>query len=195
MRHRPVINVGEAAFSALADPTRRAVLDLLRKGSQPAGQIASAFPISRPAISKHLRLLHQAHLAEERGRDAEEGEALGGIAQKFPTRRQHRVSSDRRRLSHAGTQGCQGMLCSGSFPGGQRSSYSQSRVRPERHPVHPIKKLPGTPSPVLSSLPRSHHCARAGNQHRQENGCEDFDSSQQPCAHAFTTGKSRGFRN
>jgi DNA-binding transcriptional ArsR family regulator len=45
----------EATFSALADPTRRAVLDLLRRGRQPAGQIAQAFPVSRPAISKHLR--------------------------------------------------------------------------------------------------------------------------------------------
>jgi DNA-binding transcriptional ArsR family regulator len=55
----------EATFSALADPTRRAVLDLLRKGRQPAGQIASAFPISRPAISKHLGLLRRAHLVNE----------------------------------------------------------------------------------------------------------------------------------
>ena len=55
----------EATFSALADPTRRAVLDLLRKGRRPAGQIASAFPISRPAISKHLRLLRRAHLVNE----------------------------------------------------------------------------------------------------------------------------------
>ena len=55
----------EATFSALADPTRRAVLDLLRKGRQPAGQIAQAFPISRPAISKHLRLLRRAHLVDE----------------------------------------------------------------------------------------------------------------------------------
>jgi DNA-binding transcriptional ArsR family regulator len=55
----------EAAFQALADPTRRAVLDLLRRGSQPAGQIASAFPVSRPAISKHLRLLRRAHLVRE----------------------------------------------------------------------------------------------------------------------------------
>jgi DNA-binding transcriptional ArsR family regulator len=55
----------EAAFQAVADPTRRAVLDLLRRGSQPAGQIASAFPISRPAISKHLRLLRRAHLVRE----------------------------------------------------------------------------------------------------------------------------------
>ena len=55
----------EAAFHALADPTRRAVLDLLRQGSQPAGQIAQAFPVSRPAISKHLRLLRRAHLVRE----------------------------------------------------------------------------------------------------------------------------------
>ena len=55
----------EATFSALADPTRRAVLDLLRKGRQPAGQIAQAFPVSRPAISKHLRLLRRAHLVNE----------------------------------------------------------------------------------------------------------------------------------
>jgi DNA-binding transcriptional ArsR family regulator len=66
MRNRSVTHSAEAAFSALADPTRRAVLDLLRKGSQPAGQIASAFPVSRPAISKHLRLLRKAHLVEER---------------------------------------------------------------------------------------------------------------------------------
>ena len=55
-----------AAFSALADPTRRAVLDLLRAGSLPAGRIAQAFPVSRPAISKHLRLLRRARLVRER---------------------------------------------------------------------------------------------------------------------------------
>jgi DNA-binding transcriptional ArsR family regulator len=69
MRHRSVTysptQTTEAAFQALADPTRRAVLDLLRRGSQPAGQIASAFPVSRPAISKHLRLLRRAHLVRE----------------------------------------------------------------------------------------------------------------------------------
>lgn len=68
MRERLVTyspGVTEAAFQAVADPTRRAVLDLLRRGSQPAGQIASAFPISRPAISKHLRLLRRAHLVRE----------------------------------------------------------------------------------------------------------------------------------
>src|SRR5580698_6643574 len=65
MRHRPVTYSPEATFQALADPTRRAVLDLLRRGRQPAGDIAGAFPISRPAISKHLRLLRRAHLVQE----------------------------------------------------------------------------------------------------------------------------------
>ena len=66
MRHLSVTYSREAAFHALADPTRRAVLDLLRQGRQPAGQIARAFPVSRPAISKHLRLLRRAHLVSER---------------------------------------------------------------------------------------------------------------------------------
>ena len=76
MRHRSVTYPGgrntgavaatDAAFGALADPTRRAVLDLLRAGRRPAGEIARVFPVSRPAISKHLRILRRAHLVEER---------------------------------------------------------------------------------------------------------------------------------
>jgi DNA-binding transcriptional ArsR family regulator len=65
MRQRSVTYSAEAAFQALADPTRRAVLDLLRQGSRPAGEIAQAFPVSRPAISRHLRLLRRAHLVKE----------------------------------------------------------------------------------------------------------------------------------
>jgi DNA-binding transcriptional ArsR family regulator len=66
MRHRSVTYSPASTFTALADPTRRAVLDLLRQGSQPAGRIAQAFPVSRPAISKHLRLLRRAHLVRQR---------------------------------------------------------------------------------------------------------------------------------
>jgi DNA-binding transcriptional ArsR family regulator len=65
MRERSVTYLTQAAFGALSDPTRRAVLDMLRQGSRPAGQIASAFSVSRPAISKHLRLLRRAHLVRE----------------------------------------------------------------------------------------------------------------------------------
>ena len=65
MRHQSVTHSPEITFQALADPTRRAVLDLLRRGSQPAGQIAEAFTVTRPAISKHLKLLRRAHLVHE----------------------------------------------------------------------------------------------------------------------------------
>ncbi|MCP5109355.1 MAG: winged helix-turn-helix transcriptional regulator [bacterium] len=54
------------AFRAVADPTRRAILDLLRTGRQPATKIARGFPVSRPAISKHLRILREADLVSER---------------------------------------------------------------------------------------------------------------------------------
>jgi DNA-binding transcriptional ArsR family regulator len=66
MGNQSVTQLAGSAFQALADPTRRAVLDLLREGSQPAGRIAQAFPVSRPAISKHLRLLREARLVRER---------------------------------------------------------------------------------------------------------------------------------
>lgn len=65
MRHHTVTHSAGVVFGALADPTRRAVLDLLRQGSLPAGRIAAAFPVSRPAVSKHLRLLRRARLVEE----------------------------------------------------------------------------------------------------------------------------------
>lgn len=66
MSNQTVTYTTEAAFSALADPTRRAVLDLLLRGSLPVGQIAQGFPVSRPAISKHLRLLRRAGLVRAR---------------------------------------------------------------------------------------------------------------------------------
>ncbi len=68
MRNRRATYHAESGFAALADPTRRAVLDLLRRGSLPAGRIAEAFPVSRPAVSKHLRLLRRAHLVQEHRR-------------------------------------------------------------------------------------------------------------------------------
>jgi len=53
-------------FRAIADPTRRALLDRLREGGRPVGELAAAFRSSRPAISKHLRVLRQARLVRER---------------------------------------------------------------------------------------------------------------------------------
>jgi DNA-binding transcriptional ArsR family regulator len=68
MRNRQVTHLRDAVFQALADPTRRAVLALLRNGSRSAGDIARAFPVSRPAISKHLRRLRGAELVREQRR-------------------------------------------------------------------------------------------------------------------------------
>lgn len=65
MRNQSATYSTELVFGALADPTRRAVLGLLRRGSLPAGRIAREFPVSRPAISKHLRLLRRARLVRE----------------------------------------------------------------------------------------------------------------------------------
>ncbi|MEE8739015.1 MAG: autorepressor SdpR family transcription factor [Bifidobacterium sp.] len=49
-------------FKALADPTRRQIIVLLRDEDLTAGQIADHFPISKPSVSRHLRLLRQAGL-------------------------------------------------------------------------------------------------------------------------------------
>jgi len=49
-------------FSALADPVRRAMLETLNEGPLTAGALADRFPISRPAVSRHLKVLRQAGL-------------------------------------------------------------------------------------------------------------------------------------
>lgn len=53
-------------FDAISDPTRRAILDALRRKEISAGDIASLFPVSRPAISRHIRVLRGAGLVKER---------------------------------------------------------------------------------------------------------------------------------
>ncbi len=52
-------------FHAVADPTRRAILDRLRTGSAPVTALAAGFRMSRPAVSKHLRVLRHARLVHE----------------------------------------------------------------------------------------------------------------------------------
>lgn len=54
----------EATFAALSDPTRRAVVELLRKRPRRAGDLAGALRTSPPAMSRHLRVLRQAGLVE-----------------------------------------------------------------------------------------------------------------------------------
>ena len=54
----------------LAEPRRRQILDLLREGEQPVGELVTALGVSQPGVSKHLRVLREAGLVEVR-RDAE----------------------------------------------------------------------------------------------------------------------------
>ena len=56
----------EEAMNALGDPTRRAIFDRLRAGPLPVGELAHGLPVSRPAVSQHLRVLKQAGLVSER---------------------------------------------------------------------------------------------------------------------------------
>ena len=55
----------ERVFEALHDPTRRAVLDRLRSGPKPVGEIARGLPVTRPAVSQHLKVLKEAGLVSE----------------------------------------------------------------------------------------------------------------------------------
>jgi DNA-binding transcriptional ArsR family regulator len=54
-----------SALAALADPTRRDVLEQLRRGPSSVGRLAAAMPVSRPAVSQHLKVLKQAGLVCE----------------------------------------------------------------------------------------------------------------------------------
>jgi len=84
----------DATFSALADPTRRAILLRLARGEATVTELARPFAISQPAISKHLKVLERAGLIS-RGRDAQrrpcrlEAAPLGEIAGWVERYRQH----------------------------------------------------------------------------------------------------------
>ncbi|MFF3518891.1 ArsR/SmtB family transcription factor [Streptomyces sp. NPDC002573] len=54
------------ALSALADPTRRAIFECLADGPKAVGQLAEGLPVSRPAVSQHLRVLKEAGLVVDR---------------------------------------------------------------------------------------------------------------------------------
>ena len=55
----------QGQLDALGDPTRRAIVERLFDGPKPVGELASGFPVSRPAISHHLRILKEANLVSD----------------------------------------------------------------------------------------------------------------------------------
>ncbi len=68
----------DQTLAALADPTRRAVVDLLRRAPMRSGTLAKRLDRSRPAMSRHLRVLRQARVVEE---EADSGDARGRLYQ------------------------------------------------------------------------------------------------------------------
>ena len=56
----------QTGFSALADPTRRAIFEQLAHGPRAVGELAEQFPVSRPAVSQHLKVLKDAGLVADR---------------------------------------------------------------------------------------------------------------------------------
>jgi DNA-binding transcriptional ArsR family regulator len=59
------------ALTALADPTRRGLVELLAERPRRAGELVAAFPVSQPAISRHLRVLREHGLIDERRPDGD----------------------------------------------------------------------------------------------------------------------------
>jgi DNA-binding transcriptional ArsR family regulator len=55
-----------STFAVLAEPNRRRILDLLRDGERPVGELVDALAVSQPAVSKHLRVLRDAGVVESR---------------------------------------------------------------------------------------------------------------------------------
>ncbi len=60
------MNTYHSALGALGDPTRRAIFERLRRGPTAVGELARELPVSRPAVSQHLRVLREAGLVSER---------------------------------------------------------------------------------------------------------------------------------
>ena len=104
-RTRQVEAETASLWRALADPTRRRILDLLRAGPAMTGEIAAAFPISRIAVMRHLEVLADAELITSRKRGRERWHYLNSV----PLERLHRRWSGPLEAGRAdGRAGCAG---------------------------------------------------------------------------------------
>lgn len=108
---RPLNPPADAAFRAVGDGARRAMLELLKQGERSAGEIAAEFEISWPAVSRHLRLLREAGLVTER-RDGRTRlytlnrrairEVFGGWVQAFDAMWAENLQSLKQLMEHEG---------------------------------------------------------------------------------------------
>jgi DNA-binding transcriptional ArsR family regulator len=74
-----VKKIPDALFDALADPTRRAIVALLSERPRRAGELHAAFPVSAPAISRHLRVLRENGVIEDLRLDGDARVRLYGL--------------------------------------------------------------------------------------------------------------------
>ncbi|MGW7201440.1 ArsR/SmtB family transcription factor [Streptomyces chryseus] len=66
-----MVNDIDATLTALADPTRRRIMELLQEQPRRAGELVDSFDMSAPAISRHLRILRRSGLVQEHGVDGD----------------------------------------------------------------------------------------------------------------------------
>ena len=66
----------DTVFAAMADPTRRAIIEALSAGDETAGSLAARFPISRPAVARHIRVLRDSGIVVVRPRGRERVNSL-----------------------------------------------------------------------------------------------------------------------
>ena len=108
---------GVAALGALGDPTRRAIFECLAREPMAVGQIAELLPVTRPAVSQHLKVLKQAGLVSD--------EAVG-------TRRIYRVRSDGLQAIHAYLDQMWGQALAGFQFAAQQRAAQQMAAQIER---------------------------------------------------------------
>jgi DNA-binding transcriptional ArsR family regulator len=109
---------GVAALGALGDPTRRAIFECLAGEPMAVGQIAGLLPVTRPAVSQHLKVLKEAGLVTD--------QAIG-------TRRIYRVRSDGLQAIHAYLDQMWGQALAGfQFAAQQRAAQQMTQQMTER---------------------------------------------------------------
>lgn len=122
-------------FKAVSDPTRREILELLAERPRSVREIAELFPMSRPAISKHLRLLREAGLAVER---------------KEGRRRFYSLQAEPLREVESWTQAVVARAAAGETaeaPPGRRPTRRAAarKTGPSRAPGGPARRAPASP--------------------------------------------------
>src|SRR5215472_7866860 len=112
----------ENALAALADPTRRRVFERLRSGPHAVAEIARGMPVSRPAVSQHLKVLKEAGLVADRP----EGTRRVYSIDPHPRRAARLARADGRRGGQEDAQGCRWRLAPAI---GDLQAKSRVRVR------------------------------------------------------------------